>query len=82
MVEKSRFHHQYLPDVVMFEDRAFSDEEVQDLTLMGHIMKRQMSPYGGGQSVYGNMQAIVWDKKTNKVTAASDPRGIGKATLY
>ena len=82
MVEKPRFHHQYLPDVVMFEDRAFSDEEVQDLTLMGHIMKRQMSPYGGGQSVYGNMQAIVWDKKTNKVTAASDPRGIGKATLY
>ena len=28
---------------------------------------------------YGNMQAILIDKKSGEVTAASDPRGIGSA---
>lgn len=82
IVDTPRFHHQYLPDIVMYEDKAFTEKEAQDLILNGHTMKRQMSPYGGGQSVYGNMQAIVWDKKKKQVTAASDKRGAGKAELF
>ena len=30
---------------------------------------------------YGNMQAITWDKTSNFLTAASDPRGIGLASV-
>jgi len=30
---------------------------------------------------YGNMQAILWRKGSNEVTAASDPRGIGSAAV-
>ena len=82
LIDVPRYHHQYLPDVVMFENEAFTEEEEQELNLRGHQTKRQTSPYGGGFSHYGNMHAVVWDKKTNRVTAASDHRGIGQAQLY
>ena len=81
IVDRPRFHHQYLPDIVMYENDAFSEDVEQELSLRGHIMKKQMSPYGGGFGHYGNMQAIVWDKQKNKVSAASDSRGIGAALV-
>ena len=74
IVDKPRFHHQYLPDMVMYENKAFTEDTEQELSLRGQKMKKQMSPYG-------NMQAVVWDKNENKVTAASDKRGIGAATV-
>jgi gamma-glutamyltranspeptidase/glutathione hydrolase len=77
IVAKPRFHHQYLPDMVMFEHEAFTEDTEQELSLRGHMMKKQMSPYGGGFGSYGNMQAIVWDKNKDELTAASDKRGIG-----
>ena len=30
---------------------------------------------------YGNMQVVLWDRKGNRVEAASDPRGIGMASV-
>jgi len=80
IVDRPRFHHQYLPDIVMYEDGAFSADTEQELSLRGHILEKQMSPYGGGFGHYGNMQAVVWDKQNNSVTAASDKRGIGEAS--
>ena len=77
-----RFHHQYLPDMIMYEDKAFSEKDLQQLSSFGHSMKRLMSPYGDGQSVYGNMQVIVWEKQKNKVSAASDKRGHGEASVF
>lgn len=74
LVERPRFHHQYLPDEVVFEPDTFSDATRQALKQRGHMLKPQ-------QTGYGNMQAIVWDRHKNTVTAASDPRGIGQATL-
>jgi gamma-glutamyltranspeptidase/glutathione hydrolase len=74
MVSRPRFHHQYLPDKVFYEPGAFTDEEVTELTLRGHVLE----PVKGS---WGNMQAIVWDKAGGRVDAASDPRGIGKAAI-
>lgn len=82
IVDLPRFHHQYMPDMVMYEDGAFSEATEQELLLRGHILKKQMSPYGGGFGHYGNMQSIVWDKIKNEVTAASDTRGIGAASVF
>jgi len=82
VVQLPRFHHQYMPDMVMFENNAFSEKTEQALALRGHVLKKQMSPYGGGFGYYGNMQGIVWDKHKNKVTAASDTRGIGAAAVF
>ncbi len=73
-VERPRFHHQYLPDKVFYEQRAFSDSLIGELTEMGHKLEPSLREYG-------NMQAVLWDTKTNKVTAASDSRGVGKAEV-
>lgn len=73
-VERPRFHHQYLPDHIEFEADAFSDERREALEAMGHTLKSL-------QRRYGNMQAILWDKKTGRLQAASDPRGTGKAEI-
>ena len=69
-----RFHHQDSPDVVEYEPGAFSADEIRELTARGHTLTLRATGYG-------NMQAIVWNKKMNRVEAASDPRGEGRAVL-
>ncbi|GMR08462.1 MAG: gamma-glutamyltransferase [Gammaproteobacteria bacterium] len=76
MVSKPRFHHQYLPDRVFYEPESFSDAEQAALQAMGHTLQKVANG-----SHYGNMQAVVWDKKTDRITAASDKRGIGQAEV-
>jgi gamma-glutamyltranspeptidase/glutathione hydrolase len=73
-VSLPRFHHQYLPDAVQFEPGAFDENMQQQLRERGHTLRPL-------ESTYGNMQAIYWDKKTGKVTPASDPRGVGAARV-
>ncbi|NOY66183.1 MAG: gamma-glutamyltransferase [Gammaproteobacteria bacterium] len=79
IVTNRRFHHQYLPDMVMYEDNALTNSEVIKLTKMGHTLKKKMSPYGAGEGTYGNMQIVIIDKKKNTLSTASDPRGQGQA---
>ena len=72
MVSLMRFHHQYLPDKLVFEPDTFSPDLQQSLSRMGH----QLKPL---KQYYGDMQAISWDQNLNLITAASDPRHIGMA---
>ncbi len=72
MVALPRFHHQYLPDVVQYESAALSEDEVAELALRGHSLRE--FPRG-----WGNMQAVVWNKKRRTVSAAADPRVEGSA---
>lgn len=72
MVEAPRFHHQFLPDEIQFELEGLSEETQVSLKNKGHVLNRL-------NHKYGNMHAIVWNKKRNTVMAASDPRGIGHA---
>ncbi|PHS72416.1 MAG: gamma-glutamyltransferase [Cycloclasticus sp.] len=73
-VSLPRFHHQYLPDEIQYEPNALSDEAVITLKQKGHHLKLL-------KGSYGNMHAVMWDKKSNRVQAASDPRLFGKATV-
>ena len=73
-VSRPRFHHQYLPDVIQHEPDTFTESEQAALLQRGHQMKSV-----GRQ--YGNMQAILWDKTSGEVTAASDPRGLGESQV-
>lgn len=75
IVAGARYHHQYLPDVVVFEPGALSDAEQTRLQSMGHALK-QLS------NTYGNMQIVTWDYKSGTVNAASDPRGAGRGLVY
>lgn len=74
IVSAGRFHHQYLPDEISFEPDVFNDELVTSLEKIGHKTKAL-------EAEYGNMQLIVLDKKTGKIDAASDSRGIGSAKV-
>jgi len=71
-VSLPRYHHQYLPDKIQYEEGALSAKEKKKLQSMGHELEQT-------RWKYGNMQAILWDKQTNIVSAASDPRGVGDA---
>jgi len=74
IVTRPRYHHQYLPDLVQHEADAFGTGLLQSLNHMGYSMKVVDHPYG-------NMQAIIMDKQTGQLQAASDPRGIGQAEV-
>lgn len=74
MVSRPRFHHQYLPDEIQFEMDAFDAPGLERLQARGHTLAPQTRRFG-------NMQAIVWDRTAGEITAASDPRGIGEASV-
>jgi gamma-glutamyltranspeptidase/glutathione hydrolase len=73
-VSRARYHNQYLPDAIQYEPGAFSPELRAQLAAMGH----RFEPLSRD---YGNMQAILWDRRSNKLQAASDPRGSGQARV-
>lgn len=69
-----RYHHQYQPDELQYEPGALTDQEQQSLVNLGHELKNT-------DRQYGNMQALMLDRKTGKVQAAADPRGEGRAEV-
>ena len=74
VVNLPRYHHQYLPDVIQYEPAALTEKTLTELKLLGHKYKKL-------EHSYGDMHLVIWDKKENKVTAASDARGDGKALV-
>ena len=74
IVSLPRYHHQFLPDVIQYEEGAMSEHEIESLQQMGHQLKQTSWRYG-------NMQAVMWDKQENKLFAASDPRVAGAAEV-
>jgi gamma-glutamyltranspeptidase/glutathione hydrolase len=75
IVRYPRYHHQYLPDEVVYEKGALSADEIK--TLEGEWHQLRESP-----RQWGNMQVITWDFASGHVEAASDPRGAGEGLVY
>ncbi|WP_432741105.1 gamma-glutamyltransferase [Methylobacter sp. G7] len=73
-VQVPRFHHQFMPDVIEYEQGALTADEQTRLAAMGHQLK-------AARYHYGNMQAVQWNKTTGQLTAASDRRGEGRAVV-
>ena len=74
IVSMPRYHHQFLPDVIQHEKNTFSDDVKAELQFMGHQLKEL-------ENTYGNMQVVTWNKLSQKVEAASDPRGEGSSKV-
>lgn len=74
-VSAKRFHHQYLPDQVQYEKGGLSEGLQDALSAKGHSLKEL-------KRNYGNMHAVLWDKRVGVVDAASDPRGEGGAQVW
>ena len=73
-VRVKRFHHQYIPDEILYEKSGLTVQTINALSELGHQLKEK-------QRQYGNMQGVQWNIKTGQRTAASDPRGEGLATV-
>lgn len=73
-VSQPRYHHQYLPDHIQHEPGTFDEATVAGLRALGHSLDSV------GRR-YGDMQAILWDRRTDDVRAAADPRGQGRGSV-
>ena len=70
-----RFHHQWLPDAISAEPGALDAETVKALQAMGHTVN-------AGESTWGNLQTVQWDKRANTLSGGSDPRNpVGRTTV-
>jgi gamma-glutamyltranspeptidase/glutathione hydrolase len=80
-----RYHHQWLPDLIEAETGTFDDATVKSLEAMGHKLKLPGDTAAGGRGsshVWGNLQTVEWDKKTNTLSGGSDPRNeVGSARV-
>ena len=65
-VNKSRFHHLWLPDKIYYESNAFSNKVLDSLKNDGYIFNNKPSSIG-------RVDAILI--KNNKIYTAADPRG-------
>lgn len=75
MVELKRYHHQFSPDVVSYEEGAFTPEEKAALEARGHKLR-------ASRRSFGNMNVVTWDYANGKVEAATDPRGKVEGEVY
>ncbi len=74
-VNAPRFHHQYLPNVLMAEPQVFTDKVYKNLKNMGYDIE-----YDGN---LGIVEAFLIDPKTGNIEGASDRRRpAGKAVGY
>ena len=63
-IEASKFHHQWLPDKIVFEKSKFSSETLNDLSEMGHDFNFT--------SRLGNLMGIIYDEKENIFIGSTD----------
>jgi gamma-glutamyltranspeptidase / glutathione hydrolase len=75
-VNAPRFHHQWLPDEIVVEDRL-SPDTMNVLRSKGHKMRID---YSWGD--WGDGECIMIDSKTGERLGASDARNNGKAVGY
>jgi gamma-glutamyltranspeptidase/glutathione hydrolase len=75
MVALKRYHHQFYPDAVAYEDGALTPEEIGALETRGHRLERN-------ERSFGNMNVVTWEYATGKVEAAMDPRGLVEGQVY
>ncbi len=74
-IDAPRVHHQWLPDRLMYEERALSQDAVDNLRAMGHTLRMR-------ENTTGLAEGILFDRKRGLLLGATDPRGYGDAVGY
>jgi len=80
-----RYHHQWLPDLIEAEDGTFDVGTIKQLQAMGHKIDLPGDTAAGGRGsshVWGNLQTVEWDRRSNVLSGGSDPRNpVGSAAV-
>ena len=76
-IDAPRFHHQWLPDQIYWEEYALQSDTRAALERMGHKFREQ--PGFSDSSTIGDAHGIVIDPQTGMRLGASDPRRGGAA---
>lgn len=80
-----RYHHQWLPDEISAETGALSVDTIKQLQAMGHKIELPGDSAEGGRGsshVWGNLQTVEWDRRSNVLSGGSDPRNpVGSAAV-
>jgi gamma-glutamyltranspeptidase/glutathione hydrolase len=74
-VDQPRFHHQWLPDTLIYEKYCFPADVVQNLQKRGHVLEEK-------SSATGQLEAIYIDTEKGIIFGAPDPREGGVAVGY
>ncbi|MBL30642.1 MAG: gamma-glutamyltransferase [Flavobacteriaceae bacterium] len=74
-VSSSRFHHQWMPDEIIFEPNKFSDYLIDDLKSKGYLINLDKS------TSIGRVDAIMVDEN-GFITCGADPRGDDFASYF
>lgn len=73
-ISQPRFHHQWLPDQIDYEEFGMSLDVKDNLVKRGHKIGQVKS--------LGRVEGILIDKENNIILGATDPRGFGAAEGY
>lgn len=73
-IDKPRFHHQWLPDEIQYEQGCLTEDVKNNLISRGHQLKQI--------SDFGRVEGIVIDWKNHQYYGHSDRRGYGMALGY
>ena len=80
-----RYHHQWLPDLIEAESGTFDAGTIKQLQAMGHRIDLPGDTAAGGRGsshVWGNLQTVEWDRRSNVLSGGSDPRNpVGSAAV-
>lgn len=73
-VDAPRVHHQWIPDTLLFEKRALSQEAVRNLGSMGYVLEEV--------EVTARAEALMFDAEKGWYVGGPDPRDGGVAIGY
>ena len=74
-VNAPRFHHQWLPDIVVLEPNTFDETVVQELQTKGHTIEAKYS------RIIGKVDAIH-KNENGQLSVGADPRGDDAAVTF
>ncbi|MBM4162300.1 MAG: gamma-glutamyltransferase [Ignavibacteria bacterium] len=74
-INAPRFHHQWLPDTLVYEKRGFPLDVVVNLEQRGYRLRER-------NGTQGRVEGIIIDRAKGILYGATDPRGYGAAIGY